>query len=230
MSFLEHLEELRWRLIKSVAAVLILSIVAYIFSDQILEVITRPIDQVYFTGPTEAFAVRIKISVFTGLFLALPVIFYQAWQFVVPGLHAHESRMVIPVVLLATLFFMAGSGFCFFLVLPVGIKFLLGFGTDKLKPLIAIDRYVSFVTWMTLSFGLVFELPIISYFLGRVGIITSRMLSKARRVAIVVILIVAAALTPGPDVFSQMMLATPLYLLYEISIIVVRLTGRRESA
>jgi len=228
MSFLEHLEELRWRLVKSVGTVLALSIVAYFFSDAILDLVTKPIDLVYFMAPTEAFAVRIKISLFAGLVMALPVIFYQAWQFVVPGLHAREVRMVIPVVLLATAFFLVGASFCFFFVLPKAIGFLMGFGTEKLKPMIAVGRYVSFIGWMTLAFGAVFELPIVSFFLGRLGIINSRMLRKGRRFAVVGILIVAAVVTPTPDAFSQLMLAVPLYVLYEVSIVVVRLTGRGE--
>jgi len=229
MSFWEHLEELRWRLIKSVAAVLVMSIGAYIFSDWMLEVLTRPIDKIYFIGIGEAFSVRIKLSLFTGLILALPVLFYQAWKFVVPGLYASEVKMVIPVVVFATLFFVGGAAFCFFLVLPVGIEFLMGYATDKLQPMIQVSKYISFVGWMTISFGAVFELPIISYFLGRVGIINSKMLSKGRRIAIVIILLVAAIVTPSPDMFSQLMLAAPLYGLYEISIIIVRLTGRSEN-
>ncbi len=227
MSFLEHLEELRWRLVKSVGAVLVFSIITYFFTDQIIDFITRPIDQVYFTSPTEAFGVRIKLSLFTGLIVGLPVIFYQIWQFVVPGLHRHETRLVIPITILATLFFLIGASFCFFLVMPIGMTFLLGFGTAKLKPLISIGEYVSFVGWMTLGFGAVFELPIISYFLGRLGIIQSSMLRRGRRWAIVIILIVAGAITPSPDMFSQVLLAGPLYILYEISILIVRFTGRR---
>lgn len=229
MSFLDHLEELRFRLIKALASILILSIGAYFISDQIIEILTRPIDEVFFMAPTEAFAVRIKISLFAGLILALPVVLYQIWQFVVPGLYSHEARLVIPMVLLATLFFLFGVAFCFYLVLPVGIKFLMGFGTEKMKPLIAVGRYISFVSWMMLSFGLVFELPIITFFLGRVGIIHSGLLRRWRRYAVISILVLAAAVTPSPDVFSQLMLAVPLYVLYEISIIVVRYTGANES-
>lgn len=229
MSFLEHVEELRWRLIKSLATVLALSIVSYIFADKLIEAITHPIDEVFFMGPTEAFAVRIKISLFAGLILGLPVILYQAWEFVVPGLYEREVRMVVPVVLFATLFFIGGAAFCFFLVMPIGIKFLLGFGTEKMKPLIAIGRYVSFVGWMAIAFGIVFQLPIVSYFLGRLGILTSGMMRRGRRYALVSILIVAAAVTPSPDVFSQLMLAGPLYALYEASVVLVRFTGRRQE-
>lgn len=230
MSFLEHLEELRWRLVKSVATVLAFSIAAYFFSDAILDLITKPLDvPVYFMAPTEAFAVRIKLSLLAGVVFALPVIFYQVWQFVVPGLYAREVRMVIPVVLLATLFFIAGAGFCFFLVIPKAMGFLMGFGTEKLKPMIAVGRYVSFVGWMTFAFGAVFELPIASFLLGRLGIVSSRMLRGGRRYAVIGILILAAIATPTPDAFSQLMLAGPLYVLYEVSIVVVRLTGRNEK-
>ena len=229
MGFWEHIEELRWRLIKTLATILGLSIVSYFFADYLIDIITRPVEEVYFMGPTEAFAVRIKISLFAGVILGLPVLIYQMWQFIVPGLYDSEVRVVIPVVIFATLFFVGGAAFCFFLVLPVGIEFLLGFGTEKMKPLIAVGRYVSFVGWMTLAFGVVFELPIVSFFLGRLGIISSGMMRRGRRYAVVGILFTAAAVTPSPDVFSQLMLAGPLYLLYEASVVLVRFTGRRET-
>ena len=228
MSFLEHLEELRWRLIKAGGTVLLLSIAAYFFSESIIEFITRPIDEVYFMAPTEAFAVRIKVSLFVGLILSLPIILYQIWRFVVPGLLAGEIRIIVPLVFFSTIFFVGGATFCFLVILPISIHFLMDFGTEKLRPLIAVGRYVGFVSWMTLSFGIVFELPIVSFFLGRVGMITSGMLRRGRRYAVVSILILAAAVTPSPDIFTQLMLAGPLYLLYEISILIVRLTGTRE--
>lgn len=227
MSFLEHLEELRWRLVKSAGTILLFSIVAYFFADPILDFLTRYIDAVYFNAPTEAFSVRIKLSIIVGLMAALPVVFWQIWQFIVPGLYRNEARLVIPVVILATISFVGGAAFCFFLVLPVGMKFLLGFGTEKIQPLISVGRYISFVTWMCLGFGVVFELPIVCFFLGRIGLIDSGMLKRVRRYAIVAILVLAAAITPSPDMFSQVMLAAPLYVLYELSIVIVRLTGRR---
>lgn len=228
MPFLAHLEELRWRIIKSLISVLLFSILAYAFSDKIIDFLTKSVDNVYFTSPTEAFSVRIKISLILGLILSFPVIFYQLWQFVVPGLLDKEVKMVIPAVIFATFFFIGGALFCFFLVLPVGIKFLLSFQTDKLKPWLSIKDYVSFVSWMILAFGLVFQLPIVSYFLGKIGLITHKTLSRRRSYAIVIILILAAALTPSPDMFSQVMLAVPLYFLYEVSIIVVRVTNKNR--
>jgi len=228
MGFIEHLEELRKRLIRCVASVLILSIVGYVFADQMIEFLIKPVGEVYFMAPTEAFGVRIKISLFAGLLVSIPVILYQLWKFVVPGLYEHEIKMVIPVVFFGTLFFFGGSAFCFLVVLPVGVKFLVGFGTDNLKPLISVGKYLSFTAWMVLAFGVVFELPVISFFLGKAGIITHRTLSKGRRYAIVGILLVAGIITPSPDVFSQLMLAGPLYFLYEVSIILVRYTGTRK--
>ena len=228
MPFLAHLEELRWRIIKSLISILVFSVMAYVFSDKILDFLTKSVDNIYFTAPTEAFAVRIKISLIAGLILSFPVVFYQLWQFVVPGLMDKEVKMVIPAVIFATFFFIGGAVFCFYLVLPVGIKFLLSFQTDKLKPWLSVKDYISFVSWMILAFGLVFQLPIVSYFMGKVGIITHKTLSKGRKYAIVIILILAAALTPSPDVFSQLMLAAPLYFLYEVSIILVKVTNKNK--
>jgi sec-independent protein translocase protein TatC len=229
MPFLEHLEELRRRLIISIASVLVISIGGYFLSDVIVEFLTRPIDKVYFMGVTEAFAVKIKVSLFFGLFASLPVIFYQAWRFVLPGLTRKEVVMVLPMTVAMTVFFFLGASFCFFVVLPVGITFLLGFGTESLEPMIAIGRYVSFVGWMTISFGLVFELPVVTFLLGRLGVVDAPMLRKGRRYAIVGILIVAAVATPSPDMFSQLMLAGPLYLLYELSVALVAISARKRG-
>jgi len=228
MGFLEHLEELRRRLITCLASVLVLSIIGYFFAEYMIDFLTRPVGEVYFMAPTEAFGVRIKISLFAGAIASIPVILYQSWQFVVPGLYEHEVKLVIPVVFFGTLFFLIGSSFCFLVVLPVGVKFLVGFGTENLKPLISVGKYLSFAAWMVLAFGIVFELPVVSFFLGKAGIITHRTLSKARRYAIVGILLLAGAITPSPDVFSQLMLAGPLYFLYEVSVILVRYTGRKR--
>jgi len=231
MSFLDHLEELRSRIIKSLYSVIILSVVAYIFSVRLLNFILRPLpgnQAVYFLSPTEAFSTRIKISLIAGIMLSVPVIFYHLWKFVVPGLFAKEVKVIVPVVISSTFFFLVGASFCFLMVLPVSIKFLMGFGTDKLKPMIQIKDYISFVCYMSLAFGAVFELPVISYFLGRIGLINAKTFIKGRRYAIVIILIVAGVVTPTPDAFTQLMLAGPLYLLYEISIIVLKLTAKKK--
>lgn len=229
MPLLEHLEELRRRLIVSLSSVLLLSIGGYFVSDAALAFITQSIDQVYFMSVTEAFAVKIKISLMLGLFVSLPVIFYQGWQFVVPGLYARESAMAIPVVTFMFAFFIAGAAFCFYVALPAGVTFLLGFGNESLQPLIRVGDYVSFVGWMTMAFGALFELPVVTFVLGRLGIVDAAQLRRGRRYAIVGILIVAAIATPSPDVFSQLMLAGPLYVLYEISIFLVAVSGRKQG-
>jgi sec-independent protein translocase protein TatC len=227
MSFLDHLEELRWRIIKALAGILVFAIIAYLFSDQLIDYFTRPLPQVFFFAPAEAFLVRIKISAIAGVIAAVPVIFYQAWMFIAPGLYAREIKAVVPIVLSATLFFLIGGSFCFLYVIPLAVKFLLGFATENMTPMISIDSYITFAGMMIIAFGLVFELPVASFILGRMGIIEAKVLSKGRRYAVVAILVLAMILTP-PDVVSQLLLAGPLYLLYEISIVVVRLTARKR--
>ncbi len=229
MGFIEHLEELRKRLIRCVTSILLLSIVGYFFAQPMIDSLIKPVGEVYFMSPTEAFGVRIKISLFAGLIASIPVLLYQAWKFVVPGLYSHEVKLVVPVVFFGTLFFLIGSTFCFLFVLPVGVKFLIGFGTENLKPMISVGKYLSFASWMVLAFGVVFELPVVSFFLGKAGIITHRTLSKGRRYAIVGILLVAGAITPSPDIFSQLMLAGPLYFLFEVSIVLVKYTGKHRE-
>ncbi len=228
MGFLDHLEELRGRVIKSLVFIILFSIVAYFFSERLIDFVSKPIPELYFMSPTEAFAIRIKLSLIAGIIVSVPVIFYHLWQFVVPGLFEREIKLAVPVVLSSTIFFLIGATFCFFLVLPLSMKFLLGFGTEKLKPMIKIGDYVSFVSYLILAFGAVFELPVICYFLGKLGIITPRTLIKGRRYAIVGMLVLASLITP-PDMFSQLMLAGPLYFLYEVSIVVVRIVQKKKS-
>lgn len=230
MSFLEHLEELRRRILKSLFAVVVGAIAVYFFSDKLVDIVSAPLTEVgvYFKAPTEAFLVRLKLSIFAGAVVAIPIIFYQVWMFVGPGLLKSEVKIVIPIVLSSTIFFLIGGGFCFFYVIPLAIKFLLGFATENMQPMIMIGDYVSFVGMMVLAFGLVFELPVASFILGRLGVINHKIMGKGRRFAVVGILILGAVLTP-PDVISQLLLAGPLYLLYEISIIVVWLTARKEE-
>lgn len=229
MSFLDHLEEFRSRLIKCLVALMLLSIVAFFYSDKLIDFIAKPLPGVYFMGPAEAVYVRMKIALIVGAIVSSPFILYQLWQFVVPGLLEKEAKVVFPLVFLSTISFLVGGSFAFFVVLPYMIQFLLSFGTDKLHPWIKIDDYLSFIGYTTLIFGVVFELPIVSYFLGRIGIISSAILRKGRRYAVVVIMIIAALVTPTPDIFNMMLLAVPLYLLYEISIIVLLLSERAKK-
>jgi sec-independent protein translocase protein TatC len=229
MSFLDHLEELRGSLIKCLISVVIFSVVAFFFSSKMIDFIAKPLPGVYFMGPVEALSVRMKIAMIVGAIVSSPVILYQLWQFIVPGLLEKEAKVVAPLVFFSTFSFVVGASFAFFIVLPNMIKFLLSFGTDKLHPWIKIDDYLSFIGYTTLIFGVVFELPIVSYFLGKIGIISSATLRKGRRYAVVAIMIVAAFVTPTPDAFNMMLLAVPLYVLYEISIIVLLIQEARKK-
>ncbi|MBD3170772.1 MAG: twin-arginine translocase subunit TatC [candidate division Zixibacteria bacterium] len=235
MPFLEHLEELRRRILKSLAAILIFGIAAFFFSDFIFDFLQYPLQkavpdiQLHFFGVTEAFLTRIKLALLGGVFFAMPIILYQLWQFVVPGLLESEIKVIIPLMIVSTIFFVIGSGFCFYVVARYGLKYLIiaNQPPDTL-PILGLGSYYSFIMWLMIAFGLVFELPVIAYFLGKIGIINSKMMASGRRYAIIGILLVSSFITP-PDLFTQVTLGVPLYLLYEASIIVVRLTGRREK-
>ena len=159
---------------------------------------------------------------------ALPVIFYQLWSFVSPGLYRKEKILVLPLVAASTLLFIGGAAFCYYLILPIALSFLIGYSGDLLSPIITVGSYISFTGMLLLAFGFGFEIPVVAYFLGKIGIITTRTLIKGRRYAVVFIIILAAILTP-PDFTTQILLAVPLYVLYEISIIIVHFTGYKPQ-
>ena len=231
MSFIDHLEELRKRLLKVALTVVIFSAIAFYFAEKLVIFIKIPLgDQIelYNIQVTGAFYAYLKIAIITGIMASLPFIFYQMWSFIAPGLYKHEKKTILPLVFVSTILFLIGAGFCYILVLPLAFEFLMNFSEGQVINNITIGSYISFVGLLLVAFGCGFQLPIIAYFLGKMGVVTSRMLAKARRYAIVGILIAGAIITP-PDVFTQFLLALPLYILYEVSIIVVRFTGRREK-
>ena len=232
MPFLDHLDELRKRLLRSILAVVVCSLIAFYFSDELFRLLIIPLGDVklHVTEVTGSFYAYLKVSLITGVIAALPIVFYQLWMFVAPGLYPREKRAILPIVSIATLLFLIGAGFCWWVILPMSLKFLIGFSNDILNPIITVDSYISFSGLLLLAFGFGFELPIAAYFLAKVGILSSRFMSVGRPYAIVLILIAAAILTP-PDVFTQVLLGAPLYLLYEISIILVRGVerGRRKA-
>ncbi len=230
MPFLHHLEELRWRLIKSVLSVVIFSIVSYFFAEYLIIFIKKPLGdvQLYNISVTGSFYAYLKVSLIAGILGALPITFYQLWAFISPGLYKKERMMIIPLVLISTILFLIGATFCFIIVLPISFNFLIGFAGELIQNTITIGSYISFVGLLLMAFGFGFKMPLLSYFLAKMGIITSDFLARGRRYSIVVILIVGAIITP-PDVFTQFLLAVPLYILYEISIIVVRLTQKRDD-
>lgn len=223
MPFLDHLEELRWRLLKCIISVIVLMILSFPFSKQILKILTYPNNhlnspaKLIFLRPTGMLMVRLWVSVATGIVLSLPVIFYQLWKFISPGLLEKERKYAIPMVLFTTLCFLAGVLFSYFILIPVVLPLLYGMTIESIEPTINISDYIGFVTRLILICGVVFEFPALSFFLTRVGILTPDFLKKYRKYGIVLIFVMAAILTP-PDPLSQVLLAFPLVLLYEVSI------------
>jgi len=220
----DHLEELRRRIIKCVIAVFIGFAGSYTFSEQIFNFLVSPLVKVLpkeshliYTSLPEAFFTYLKVSLFTGLIIACPVIFYQIWKFILPGLYEKEKSYVLPFVIVATIFFLLGVSFSFFVVFPVGFKFFLGFSTDMISALPSMKEYLGFSMKLLFAFGLTFELPVIMYFLAKMGLVDHRMLKSKRKYAILIVAVVAAILTP-PDIISQVLLAVPLIGLYEVSI------------
>jgi sec-independent protein translocase protein TatC len=228
MGFLDHLEELRKRLLYCIVGIVVCAIGGYIVSDYVQAFLTRPVEDLVFIAPTEAFVTKLKISLIVGLLLSLPYLFYHFWRFVNPALYSHERKNVILAVFFSTIFFFSGVAFAFFVVLPIGLGFLLGFQTDKLQATLTISNYIAFITKMLLAFGIIFELPVVSYFLTKMRILKPGFLRRNRRVAIVLIFIAAAVLTP-PDIFTQLLMAGPLILLFEISIWVSTFAARGQQ-
>ncbi len=243
MPLTAHLEELRWRLIKALVAIAVAFAVSYNFAEWCFEVLTRPllalnagsgadagVVHLIGTGVAEAFFTKLKVSLIAGIFVATPVILYQIWQFVAPGLYDTEKRYARPFVIFGTFFFVAGGWFCYTAVLPVGYHFFIEQYTGiGVHPEIRISEYLSFTARMLLAFGATFELPVITFFLARLGLVTHRAMLRSARYAVLVIFIVAAVLTPGPDVASQLLMAGPLLVLYALSIGVAFLFAKPRS-
>ena len=205
-----------------------MSCLVYAYVDPILSVLVKSVGKLVFIAPQEAFTSKIAIAFFGGLFLSAPFILYQIWRFVLAALKTNEKRYVLIFAPLSLVFFVAGSIFGYITIVPIGMNFLLGFATDFLTPTITISRYISFIGTLTLAFGIIFELPLISLFLTKIGVVTPRFLSRKRRYAVIFIFITAAMLTP-PDAITQVLMAVPLLVLYEIGIIFSRFAYRRRE-
>jgi len=233
MPLTAHLEELRWRLIKSLLAIAVAFIATYNLAEFLFTFLTRPLlainpgpVELIGTGVTEAFFTKLKVSFIAAIFLASPVIFYQAWMFVAPGLYDQEKRYVRPFVFFATVFFVLGAAFCYWVVFPVGYRFFIEeYESIGVSPSIRISEYLSFSARMLLAFGVTFEMPVVTFFLARMGLIHYRTMLAYGRYAVLVIFIVAGVLTPGPDVASQLLMAGPLLVLYALSIGVAYMFG-----
>ncbi|MCK4390046.1 MAG: twin-arginine translocase subunit TatC [Desulfobacterales bacterium] len=235
LPFTAHLEELRRRLIICFSAVGIGFVISYFFSKRLFELLKQPLEAampleqtVISTGLQESFIVHLKVAFVAGLLLAVPVIMYQLWMFIAPGLYHREKRLVLPIVFLSSVFFLGGSLFGYFVVFPFGFKFLVGFASDSIKLLPRAKEYLGFSTKLLFAFGVVFELPLFVTFLAKLGIVNVQFLKAKRKYAILLFFVFASILTP-PDVITQIMMAAPLIVLYEVSILGARVFGKKET-
>ena len=227
MTLIAHLTELRSRLIKCLLAVAVGSGVGYYFIDDIMHYLTVPVGKLYYMQPAEAFFTYIKIAVVVGFLLALPVIFYHVWRFFLPALTPAERLVLGIIVPISVILFFLGLAFSFFLVFPAAIMFFKGFGNEELEALFSVNRYFEFVIMFVLPFGFVFELPLVITILGKMGIITSAFLQKYARIVIFLSFVIAAVISPTPDVFTQSMIALPMILLYGVGYLIVRFILRK---
>ncbi len=225
-----HLTELRNRLFIIIGTVIGLFFITYFFSAEILVIVQRPIagQSLVFLSPTEAFFTRLKVALYAAIFIGLPVVLLQIWQFCAPGLLSREKRYGVVFVVSSTMLFVIGALFCYFLILPYGLSFLLSFATDTIVAQISIGFYISFVFKLIMVFGIVFEVPLVILILVQAGLVTPEFLTKNRSYIYVAAFVLAAALTP-PDVVTQVLLAGPLIVLYEISIVAARIIVRRKK-
>lgn len=222
MSLVDHLQELRQRIIKAVLAIGIGFTISYFFAEQLINFITAPAGKLYYMSPAEGFFSYLKISFVVGVLGALPVILYQVWAFLVPALTTNERTALFILVPSSVLLFFTGLFFSYFLVLPAALKFFIGFTTENLQPLLSLGQYLSFVISFLLPFGIIFELPLFLVVLAKVGLISSAFLASKRKMMIVASFVIGAVISPTPDVFSQTMIAIPLLLLYEASILILK--------
>jgi sec-independent protein translocase protein TatC len=229
MSLLDHLEELRRRLIICGITIFVLSVAAHLYVEQIRNLFIRPVGQLVYLGLAEALMTNLRLALVAGFFLALPVIFYQLWLFILPGLHRQERGLVFIIALLTLLFFMLGVSFAYFVILPFSVQFFLGYAAEGLTPMISFSAYISYSMGLMLGFGLVFLMPVAVLILARLGLVTPEYLARQRMYATIIIFILAAVFTP-PDVLSQILMGVPMLVLYELSIFMARFVRKRETA
>lgn len=231
MSLTGHLSDLRVCLIISVIAIAAGFVISFYYSEQLLRFLIRLVfvenrPQFIFLTPAEALWTNFKVAMFAGIILAFPVVLYEVWRFISPALLARERKYALPFLISGVVLFALGLVFCYTVVLRYALNFLLTYKTADIKPFISIGAYLDFVLKFMLAFGLIFELPLAIIFLTRIGLLTPQFLSKNRKYAILINFIIAAVLTPTPDVFNQLLMAVPLIVLYEIGIIGARIFGR----
>lgn len=249
MPLTEHLSELRKRIFISLGSVGLLFIVCFNYSENLFSILVfplkaevrvissspfvtiseKPAASLVFLAPAEAFWMHLKVAFIASCVLSLPVIFLQFWKFISPGLMPKEKKYAIPFLFSATLLFSAGAVFCFLVILPFAMTFLLGYKTANITPMLSVGSYVDFCLKFILAFGAIFELPLVIIFLTRFGLVTPGTLARHRKYAILVAFILAAVLTPTPDAFNQVLMAIPIIVLYEIGILFSRIMMRREQ-
>ncbi|HZT99658.1 MAG TPA: twin-arginine translocase subunit TatC [Ktedonobacteraceae bacterium] len=234
MSLVDHLEELRWRILKSLIAVAVGTIIAFIFREQIVRFLAAPLPQgadmlthgkIVVTGITEGFTVFLLISFAAGVILALPVILYQVWAFVAPGLYAHEKRAAVPFIFIGLVLFIVGVTLGY-IVLRYPVEWLVNFASNTFVELITANSYFTFVAFFVLAFGLVFELPLVLTFMAQVGLITSETLQRKRASSHIGMWVASTFLTPGADIYSPIILGTAMSFLYELTIVFIRWTKK----
>jgi sec-independent protein translocase protein TatC len=217
MPFMEHLGELRVRIMRALVALLIGLGIALPFSERITDFLARPVT-------------RLGYKLIVGVFISAPGILWQVWAFIAPGLHEHEKKYAAPFVIIGSIMFLAGGAFALFVITPYAIAFLLSYARSTLQPMITLENHVDFVLKFVLAFGAVFELPLIITILARVGVVNAKMLARNRKYAILGAFIAGAILTPTPDAFNQALMAGPLIILYEVGIVCARIFGRKRPA
>ncbi len=231
--WIDHLEEMRRRILASLVFLSVMFAGGIAVHKQLIKILTWPLSglstPLYFTSPAEGFVVALKVALFFALFVSMPFILWQLWQFLKPALFEHERTGIFILFSAATLMFVIGSAFCYFLVLPVALNFLLGFGSAEFKPLLSVGHYSSFVGFMVLGFGIAFNFPLVIIGLAQAGIVTAQWLRHIRKFVVLGIIILAAVLTPSPDVISQLLLAAPLWVFFEITIVVTSIIEKKRA-
>jgi sec-independent protein translocase protein TatC len=238
MSFMDHFRELRGRLIKIFLSVLLGFILCWVMRGLIIDFLFYPLlaamrglnlpEVVIATGVPETFLTYMQIALMSGIFVSSPLIFYQVWAFIAPGLYEKEKRHIVPIALVSALFFILGGAFCYFIVFANALPFLMGFGEEYIHNTPRLSEYYEFALHLLLAFGLIFEMPLFVFFLSRLGLVTAPMLKRFRRYFIVIAFVVAAVLTP-PDIPSQLCMAVPMLLLYELSIFIAKFCAAKKE-
>jgi len=233
MSFLDHLEEMRWRIIYSLIGIVVGTIIAWIFIDQLVDVVLlKPARdsgaQLQNLRPFGQLFLYVQVAIIVGIVISIPNIFYQLWKFIAPALKRNEKKYILSIVIFSSICFLSGIAFAYFVMLPMALKFAEQFGSESIKNQFSIEEYMNIIISIMLAAGVVFELPMVSFFLTKLGILTPAFMKKYRKHAIVIIMFLAAILTPGTDPVSQILLAVPLVLLYEISILISKYSSKKS--